>query len=64
MLLILIFLIKYKSMKKEVEIGLFFILFNPFLNLSHACIARLDMSWVFWFGKIVWLKKQLFEPYI
>lgn len=40
-------------MKKEVKLGLLLLLFRPFLNPGHACIARLDMTWAFWFGKIV-----------
>lgn len=60
----MIFLIKYKCLKKKVKLGLLLLLFHPFLNLGHAGIAKLDMTWAFWFGTVVWLKKWPLEPYI
>lgn len=47
MLFIMIFLVKYKRMKKEVKLGLLLLLFHPFLNPGHACIAKLDVTWAF-----------------
>jgi len=42
MLLIMIRLIKYRCVKKEVKLGLLLLLFHPFLSPGHACIAKLD----------------------
>lgn len=60
----MMFLIKYKGIKKEVKSGLLHLLFCVFLNPGHEFIARLDITWAFCFVKIVWLKKQPLEPYI
>lgn len=59
-LLIVVFVIKHKCMKKEEEVRSL-LLFHPFLKPGHVCMTKLDVNWIFCFRKTIWLKKQPFR---